>query len=250
MSLRRYRSATPMMTGNGTTGGLRAEYHPAQQQHADSRPASSAGGESNYDYGSVVNAPGGAHPFAYSVDSGDGQRMGYAPPDSAPHAGVVVGPGSDHSSPQSYGVAMVGGEYVESNSQYDGSNGSPGSTGNGGGGTGVMLPVQPVAEPRIMVAMAPPPRGHMHSLSSEIATQQMQQYVDLDGLAEENEHQPASTSAPPSYHGHVRYPEGYDHDGAQRYLHAEQPIVGSYQSSSEGGHDEMYAYVSSVFAFD
>ncbi|KIM26524.1 hypothetical protein M408DRAFT_25241 [Serendipita vermifera MAFF 305830] len=141
---------------------------------------------------------------------------------------------------------MVNGEYVESNSQYDGSNGSPGSAAGNGNGAPVAAPVMvpmPVAETRIMVAMGPPPRGHVHSLSSEIATQQMQQYVDLDGLAEDNEQQPASASAPPSFHGHVRYPEGYEHDGAPRYLHTEQPVVGSYHSSSsEGGHDEMYSY--------
>jgi hypothetical protein len=111
-------------------------------------------------------------------------------------------------------------------------------------------------EPRIMVAMPQPPRGHIHSLSSEIATQQMQQYVDLDGLAEDNEVPPVTASAPPSFHSHVRYPQQpqqqsryheESHDVVPRYLHAEQQVVAGaayHSSSSEGGHEEMYSYVS------
>jgi hypothetical protein len=82
----------------------------------------------------------------------------------------------------------------------------------------------------------------------------MQQYVDLDGLAEDNEVPPVSASAPPSYQSHVRYPQQQQqptryhdesHDGVPRYLHAEQQaMVGQayHSSSSEGGHEEMYPY--------
>lgn len=239
------------MGSSGPGSLLHQRHDPARPQaaHAESRPASSAGGESNYEYGSVIVNPPNGHPFAYSVDTGDGRGVvGYLPPGSAGVGmnvtpGVGGGPASDHSSPLSYGHVTIGpnGEYADANSPYDGSNGgSPGSMSHG---QVPPLPVQMNMPPSIPLPpqTMPPPmatipfgmRGHAHSLSSEIATQQMQQYVDLDGLAGEEQY-PQQQSAVSS--------SGHDEGYLQSNSAAPVPYTGG---GSEGGsHEEIYPYVS------
>lgn len=250
LSLRRHRSAAPTV---GSTSGSLLQHHQHRPEHADSRPASSAG-ESNYDYGNViVNPP--ASQFAYSVDNVDGRRLSYVPPSSAGastgmHAGMAGGPASDHSSPLSYGQVTMGpnGEYTDS--PYDGSGGSPGSAGHG---HGMPLPGQvPVSAP-MSVSMPLPPqvplpmsdprlfgmRGHAHSLSSEIATQQMQQYVNLDALAsDEYSAQQASSN------GHEQSSSGHE-DGMHApagYMHQTTSSVYRAAHADTGAQEEMYQY--------
>ncbi|KAG8835260.1 homeodomain transcription factor ste12 [Serendipita sp. 399] len=243
LSLRRHRSAAPAMSGGSSAGGLRIGAH----HLVDSRPASSAG-ESTYDYGTViVNGPVVAAPgtsFAYSVDSGDGHGqtgvMSYVPPNSAAMSGVPADPGSDHSSPMSYGQATYSIEYGDSNSPYDGSNGGNSPRGPAPGHLAMMPTPVPVMHPmheHPAFAM----RGHVHSLSSEIAHQQMQQYVDLDGGAGENEQQSAV-----SYQEREQ-PQQYHEEPAQRvhYMHTEPepPHAGPYQPTGpEREHDEIYRF--------
>lgn len=245
VSLRRYRSAAPAMTGTSGAGGLRMgndgrplSTHPM----IDSRPASSAG-ESNYDYGTViVNSSmlgqGQGNTFAYSIDSGDGQgaTMSYVPPDSAAMSGVGGEPGSEHSSPMSYGNGTLGAEYGDSNSPYDGSNGgSPGSVGGQVANVPMMAPVAMVHPMHDHPAFQM--RGHAHSLSSEIATQQMQQYVDLDGLAGESESTNMTTGAPASYSHHA------SQQHQQQYQDDRRPDVAAYAGHPEAeSHEELYQY--------
>jgi hypothetical protein len=243
----------------GSSSGSLLQQHQQRHDHLDSRPASSAGAESNYDYGSViVNTP--ASQFAYSIDNADGRRaVNHAPPSSSGgmnngvHSGMG-GPGSDHSSPLSYGHVTVGpnGEYADSNnSPYEGSGGSPGSVGHGQGNImplPVPVPVSvpmsiPMPLPQVSLPMSDPRlfnmRGHAHSLSSEIATQQMQQYVDLDGLASD-EYSTAQTSS----HGHDQSSSSHE-DGMHAvsgYMNQTASAVYRNGGSEAGSHEEMYQY--------
>ena len=257
VSLRRYRSAAPAMTGtSGASGlGMGNDGRPLSTHPIiDSRPASSAG-ESNYDYGTVIvngsmlGQGHGNNTFAYSVDSGEGQAMtmNYVPPTSAAMSGVAGEPGSDHSSPMSYGNGTLGAEYGDSSSPYDGSNnGSPGSAGQA-----TNVPMMP---PAAMVhSMHEHPafqmRGHIHSLSSEIATQQMQQYVDLDGLAGESEsvNQPAGASASYAHHASSQQYQ----DETAEHSQYRRPDVGAYTGHSEAeSHEELYQYVRTILVAD
>ncbi|KAG8860429.1 homeodomain transcription factor ste12 [Serendipita sp. 411] len=240
LSLRRHRSAAPAMSGGTSVGGLRIGAH-----LVDSRPASSAG-ESTYDYGTViVNGPAVAAPgnsFAYSVDSGDGHGqtgvMNYVPPRSATMSGVAADPGSDHSSPMSYGHATYSVEYGDSNSPYDGSNGGNSPQGAGSAHLAIMSTPVPVMHP-IQEHPAFAMRGHVHSLSSEIAHQQMQQYVDLDGGAGENEHQ-----ATVSYQEHEQSQRYHEEPQQMQYLHTEPESThaGSYHPPGQEREHEVYRF--------
>jgi hypothetical protein len=240
-----------MMSSSSTSGGPILQQ---RHEHLDSRPASSAGAESNYDYGSViVNTP--ASQFAYSVDNADGRRavVNHVQPSSGGmnngvHSGMG-GPASDHSSPLSYGHVTMGpnGEYTESNnnSPYDGSGGSPGSVGHGQS-NGMPLPVSVSVPVPVSVPMMPLPQvslpmtdprlfrgGHAHSLSSEIATQQMQQYVDLDALASD-EYQTSS-------HGHEHSSNSHEDGSGSGYM-TQTATYRNTGSDGSHGHEEMYQY--------
>jgi hypothetical protein len=250
LSLRRHRSAAPTLSGGGVGGLRNAMDHPGlvQHQNLDSRPASSAGGDSNYDYGTVlVNPAAHNQQFAYNVEGGDASAMAYGPSASVMYA--AAGPGSDHSSPMSYG------RVADSNSPYDGSNASPGSAHN----SEPHLAHMPIPQQAAYAGMR---IHHGHSLSSEIATQQMQQYVDLDGLADDGD---TSYNPPPtgstSYHSHSQstatiqgQPTGNGtfqeatglkyHDDGSDQNHSTYMEVAYRSGGSESSHEDVYGYVS------